>query len=568
MYKSNIEESQMNLDFNYARKSKEDKTSQIASIPDQLDIVSNKLNPQFNARVTKENIFTDEKTGMKPYKRDNFKIMMEKIFDHVDSGGTCRILCWKLCRLARNSTEGGVIVDLVRDGKLKIITCFGIFDETNFFMLQIEFGTNSKFSKDISIGVKRNNEYKIRSQIYPGRSHLGYMFNPDLPKGLKDHIPNPKNFDKCRQWIKIMLTGQYTVESSLMLMTAKGLVANDGKPVSKTMAYSFFRDIFNTGLFEIKTGPEKGIHKGKHKPLMKMKEYKKIQRLLDSRGGNKKNWDNPLPFQGILKCGYCGATMTGEKHLKKYKNGKEQWFFYYRCSKKLGPCPEKYLNAKLMDDQIKSYIDEMYIAQEYLDLLKKVLKRQNKVEFQKVAKDRELQAKQLKAIDDEKEALYGMKADGFYENNDEEYQKKKADILQREVLIKEDIMIDKTAYWSDLLEQSMTFISRVKKLFDSDDVFIKQQILKILGSNLSLKDQKVKIEAKNTFIALKRVQQEIDDKMGWLEPTKGLPQQAKDDVSRLSLLSSTAYGSRTRDLQNENLLSWTTRRTRLTDSKF
>ncbi len=522
---TNKQDIKIDMDFQYARKSTEDKNRQIASIPDQLGICD-RLATQNNAIVSKENIIIDEKTAMKPGKRVGFKLMLDRIFEYTNKSGSCRIFSWKACRLARNSTEGGILVDLVRDGKLKIFTQeSGYFNETNFFMLHMEFGYNSKFSKDVSIGVKRNNKFKIDKGICPGHSHLGYMFNPNLLKGLKDHIPNPKNFDKCREWLKLMLTGNYTVEQSLEIMAAKGLVANNGGKVSRSKAYAFFRDIFNVGFFEVKTGPYKGLYQGIHKPLLKMQEYKKIQKIIDSRGGNQKKYDNPLPFMGIIKCGSCDGTITGERHLRIYKNGNEQWFLHSRCTKKLGPCPERYLNATKMDGQVLSYVDEMYMDKKYLELLKEVLKRNSQAKTQRIAKDKELQTKKLIELSKKKELIYGMKDDGLYSEDD--YQIKKAEVLKEEQLIKEEFSINQSDYWDHLLDDSMTFIGRVKELYETDDPFIKKQILKILGSNLILEEQKLKVEAKFTFIALKRVQQEMIPENQWLEPMIGLIQQSK-----------------------------------------
>ena len=148
------------------------------------------------------------------------------------------------------------------------------------------------------------------------------MFNPAKDKGEKDVIKNPANWDKCREWVELMLTGQYKVEETLAIMTAKGLVANPKKnhlsqPVSRSKAYTFFKDIYNTGMFVY----HGGLHPGNHPPLLTMAGYNKIQDLVENRGGKKTELE-PLAHIGQFQCGCgCDATVTGERHLRKYKNG-------------------------------------------------------------------------------------------------------------------------------------------------------------------------------------------------------------------------------------------------------
>lgn len=47
-------------------------------------------------------------------------------------------------------------------------------------------------------------------------------------------------------------------------------------------------------------------------------------------------------------------------------------------------------------------------------------------------------------------------------------------------------------------------------------------ILKILGSNLELKDKKVRITAKKLFVFFKQVEKSQNGEIDWLEPENGL----------------------------------------------
>ena len=55
-------------------------------------------------------------------------------------------------------------------------------------------------------------------------------------------------------------------------------------------------------------------------------------------------------------------------------------------------------------------------------------------------------------------------------------------------------------------------------IFENGDHYTRQQVLRILGSNLILSDQKIKIEAKDAFIFFKQLQNEATGEKVWLEP--------------------------------------------------
>ena len=61
------------------------------------------------------------------------------------------------------------------------------------------------------------------------------------------------------------------------------------------------------------------------------------------------------------------------------------------------------------------------------------------------------------------------------------------------------------------------------KLFEEGDIFTRQMVLKILGSNFILQDKKLKIQAKYAFVFFKDVQEQTYKENLWLEPRK-IPQ--------------------------------------------
>ena len=497
-----------NKDVYYLRRSDEDKKKQIQSIPDQLKEVDKFRSPQNLPKPL--HIFKDIKTAKIAGVRNDFSQMIEMI----KKGLVDTVWCWRANRLARNGKEGGEIIYLVDNFGLKITTCFGTFTKENSNQLWNEFGVATQFSKDLSVDVKRGMNSKLEMGWRTGLAPIGYRNCKWMEKGEKEIECDMRNnrFELCCEWWKLMLTGKYTMKQTVEIMNKRGLTTPKGNPVAMTTAYRFFRNIFNAGYYT-----HSGItYKGSHKPMISMAEFNKVQMLLNKTGFGT-SVKTHLPFQGFIKCPECGATITGDIHTKQYKNGTSQEFIYYRCSKKLGPCSQKYLSGKKFEAQVKDYINSLELDKRYIGWVRAVLKRINSEQFELDRKHKEIQTKKLMEISKKKEKLFDMRADGIY--SEEEYQIEKKNLLEQELEIKAYISEDTTAYWEKVRDNALNFAERVTELFNLGDPQIQKLVVQILGSNLSLFDQKLVIEPKSAFIFLKDLEKDISKELSTLEPT-------------------------------------------------
>ena len=497
----------MNTCFIYCRKSSEDKDKQILSLNDQ---------ERTCADLAKDNgfevlgIYKESKSAKRPDKRASFKEMLGRI----KKGEAKIVLCWKADRLSRNAKEGGALIDEVDYENLKIITPSMAYDRNNSTFLFIEFGMATKFSKDLSDNVKRGLKTKLQMGHYPAPAPLGYFNDKAKAKGAKDIIVDPTRFDLCRRWWDLMLTGKETVESSLAKVTKMGLTSKrTGEGVSKTEAFRYFRNIFYAGMFDY--GGER--YNGAHKAMIKLAEYNRVQEIIDGRSRVHKNQNNYF-FMKVLKCGECGSSITCEKHTKNYKNGNSQTFVYARCTKKKGECSQSYINADELEKQTIAFVDSLRISHILIDWIRSVLKRRNQKEFDIEKSQKSKQTKRLQAILTEKKEVYGMKIDGIV--SEEDYQKEKKRLMTEEKQLKENIGSDGLASWTSIMEETLAFASNVTQIFKKGDPETKRMVLRILGSNLILKDQKVRIIARKAFIFLKTAEKVMNGEIAWLEPKK------------------------------------------------
>lgn len=345
----------MNRAIIYARKSTDEKTKQIKSIDDQL-IICNRIVKENNLTLIAPP-FVESRSGWRADERIEFP----KILKPLQTGQADSLVMCNFDRNARNYKENGILLDLMEKGKIKIYTESEILDDEESLKTAIQGAINVESSRKLSKIVKSRLRLKAERGDFSGVAPIGYLNTPKKLKGTREIIIDKKRVELVRKWWELFLTGKYTVEDSLSAITKKGLRNRKGKIISRTTAHSMFRNIFYTGKF--KYGGEEYF--GNHKPIVTMSEWLRVQRFLD-RKGKKGNGtlQNPeeTAFRGILKCGECGCAITMQKHIKNYKNGVSQVFWYYSCTKrrnKIKKCTQKYLNAKDFDTQLKAYLDNI-----------------------------------------------------------------------------------------------------------------------------------------------------------------------------------------------------------------
>lgn len=508
----------------YARKSTEDKHKQIQSIDDQLSEVMPIIEENKDTLIGRP--YTEAKSAKKAGKRVEFNKMIARI----NRGGIEGIYCWDTSRLARNMTEGGVLIDMVSEGVIKIITPTHTFIDTpdDVRSLANSFSDNQKKIKDLKIDVTRGLESKIRKGFAPLIAPVGYKNIFWLERGEKYIDKDPEKFDLVRKWWEMILSGQYTVDESLSKITAMGLTSRKGKPVSRTTAYYTFRNPFYTGSFLYK----EVVHQGKHTPMVTWEEFDRVQDIIGGKKYRKEDTD-PLPYKGFVRCKECGHIITGEKHVKKYKkSGKEQTFYYYRCSKgqKDKLCTQPYMKADEFNKQVGEYLSSLEVDPKLIDWVRGVLKRQNAEEFGHDRKQKELQTKRLIDISERKEFLFKMKIEGLY--SDEDFEQKKQVLLKEEEEIKSMSQRGRLDYWEGVINDSLTFVTALKQKFYNANPATKRMILQALSSNLFFENKKLELDAKTAFILLKQTEKTISDENIALEPQNSAINRDNVEVSK------------------------------------
>lgn len=312
----------------YCRKSTDEKDKQVLSIEAQITELT-----EFAKREKLEIVqfITEAKTAKAPGRQEFAKVL------HLLEKGTAQgIISWHPDRLARNSIDGGKIIYFLDIGKIVDLKFPSFWFENTpqgKFMLNIAFGQSKYYVDNLSENVKRGNRQKLRRGEFPGRAPMGY-FND--PKSKTIEI-DPKKAKYIKKAFEMFANGKSATVVNKFLYR-HGIRRKDNRLLHITSVRKMLTNKLYVGI--IKYAGE--YYTASHKCFIAKELFQKVQEVLKTKV--KKTADSNLAFLGFAHCGECGASITGEKHWKNYltTRGKVK-YIYFRCTKKLKPCTQKYL---------------------------------------------------------------------------------------------------------------------------------------------------------------------------------------------------------------------------------
>ncbi|OGX19812.1 MAG: hypothetical protein A3K83_00130, partial [Omnitrophica WOR_2 bacterium RBG_13_44_8b] len=333
--------------FLYARKSIDDEDRQVLSIDAQI----NELR-QFALKEKLEVVseFTEAMSAKSPG-RPIFGSMLKQ----MECGKATGILAWHPDRLARNSVDGGKIIYLTDIG---IITDLHFptyrFDNTaqGKFMLSIAFGQSKYYIDNLSENVKRGLREKVRRGEWPAWAPTGYL-NDYKNKTI---VVDPDKAPIIKKLFELYAGGAFSLEELLQYAHQLGFIGKKGKPVRKSELALILRNPFYYGIMRY----QGELHQGSHPPLISKKLFDQVQAVLEQKARPKQRKPEKFAFLGLMRCGECGASITAEL---------QKGHVYYRCTKKISPCEQKFLREEALLGQINSAISRVYIDDEAKEII-------------------------------------------------------------------------------------------------------------------------------------------------------------------------------------------------------
>lgn len=318
----------------YARKSNESEDKQIQSIDDQIAYLKRTAKAE-NLNVVKT--IYEAKSAKAPDTREGFK----ELVTLIDKGLIQGILCWKLDRLSRNPIDSARIQWLLQTGKIKCIKTSdrNYLPDDNALLFAVEQGMANQYVRDLSKNVKRGLESKAQKGWMPNVPPIGYLNSKLGEKGREEIIVDTQRFPLVRRMWDLMLSGEYTPMEILRKATKEWKLdtpkrrAHGKRAICPSYMYKIFSNKFYAGYFSY-AGK---VYHGKHKPMVTIEEFEKVQTLLGNKVAPKLSAHN-FSYTGVMKCAHCGSSITATEKKKLVKRtGTFKTYTYYHCTRKLAP---------------------------------------------------------------------------------------------------------------------------------------------------------------------------------------------------------------------------------------
>jgi len=227
-----------------------------------------------------------------------------------------------------------------------------------------------------------------------------------------------------------------------------------------------------------------------HPPLISKKLFDQVQDVLVQKMRPIKKTLVKFSFTGLIKCGECGASITAEV---------QKGHTYYRCTKKVRKCTQKFLREEALLLQINSAIKNIFINNE---MKEKICSRLEEL-AQDEGKASSLLSQQirdkLQEFDNKIERLIDLYV--AKELTQEEYQRMKAKLVNEKKNLegRMDEIRTESGGWLEPAKEFVTTCNKAGSVAWQGNPSAKRAFLQILGSNFLLKDRNLLFSIKKPF---------------------------------------------------------------------
>ena len=351
----------------YARKSSEDVGSQAKSLPDQIkDCLDYAENKGIVVVETLKESHSAKISGRRP--------VFSQMLKGLEAGKYDGILAWHPDRLARNSLEAGMIVDMVDSGKIKDLkfpTLEFTNDSSGKLLLNIMFAMSKQYSEHLSESVQRGVDSNLRQGKSGGMPKWGYnrdevtgFYKPDenfelVKRGLEMYIEGYTQRDIIRFWREHdvhRMTKLTRRNKNVHRIT----IYNSEAPIGTILSDPFYYGVLVQG------GQKVDLREilPDFQPMITEEQFEQIQALrhkikkIPTASVKAKDDKVFIPFRQLVKCGVCGNFMHVARSTA--RSGKK--FLYFRCGNPECERKQKNIRAQYILNDIYETLEALHFT--------------------------------------------------------------------------------------------------------------------------------------------------------------------------------------------------------------
>ena len=475
--------------FSYCRKSEEDEDRQVLSIDSQRAETERLISARPDMEIVA--VFEESRSAKTPG-RPIFNAMMKRI----ERGEADGIVAWHPDRLARNSVDGGLVIYLLDQGKLKDLKFPSYSFENSSqgkFMLQIMFGYSKYYVDSLSENVKRGIRRKLELGVLPNRPPVGYRNDSELGVIAVD----PHEYPFIRRVWDLALTGCYSsrkirdiadYEWGFRTRKRKRI---GGTPLSESAVYKILTRPFYAGLI-LWNGK---TYQGKHQAMVTLDEFDRVQHIL-GRSTYAAPQKHAFAYAGMIRCGSCGLTVTAEHKI----NRQGHHYVYYHCTRRRRPqCTEPSVEVRKLEEQVLACLKRIAISDR---AHKRALAQIGKHRYSRVVTDEGFIQTLEKTLSDTERALSALTDLRLREMiEDDDFVARRQKLQAEAARIREKLSERRTNAdsWFEPTRLLLSFSNLAVCWFTEGNTEDRRLILCAVGSNLTLSNGILSIQATEPF---------------------------------------------------------------------
>lgn len=359
---------------------------------------------------------------------------------------------------------------------------------------------------NLRVEIKKGLDARREAGLWNHKAPLGYVNFRDPESKQATVLIDPAIGPAVRQVFSLYATGNYGFQELMQIINKV-----DGKDRSWKMLEKILANPFYYGELVVK-GRNTG--RGAHEPLISKDIWCACQKVRGIRAARySKNKDAtlvPKPFMGLMSCGLCNHSITGEVKF----NAKRRMYIYYHCSNKMCVARTKNIRQEKIHDQlVEAFKPFKKFTPQSTDAFVKMLEEQIDhldAYTRKQADDLYQHRSDLKR---EVERFRRLKEQGVV--TDKEFADYLA--LQDESMTKLNTEIGAynvadTNTWREGLRVIELFTKVFKFMELGDDLLGKARLAKTVLSNISVMDGKLRYDYEKPFDVLLKM---TEDRIWW-----------------------------------------------------
>lgn len=289
------------------------------------------------------------------------------------------IICQNVDRLTRNFRDAVEIDDLRNKGNLEVHFVADGFvlskdsPATEIFLWDMKVMMSKQYLNILKENGNRSSRIKLEKGEWIARAPLGYQ-NIQDDNGRRTIVLDKNRALFIKKLFVEYASGLYSLEEMTRKLNDWGMTNKTAKggPLTKKQIHQVLTTPFYYGVMKVK----EQLYPHKYQKIIEKSLFDKCTLVRENKNRNRTKYSSkPFLFRGLIKCGYCGCSISSD--IKKNK------YIYLRCTKHKGECDAIHVREEVITDQVKGVFRMIQIPDDILEKVVELLRENtsNKKEF-------------------------------------------------------------------------------------------------------------------------------------------------------------------------------------------